>query len=65
MDRKLSAALRTVGGTGSFSDYDVTGDGQRFVTLPETGQSSQSETGYVTLITNWFDELKRLVPTDR
>ena len=32
--------------------------------FPDTGQSSQSETGHVTLATNWFDELKRLVPTD-
>jgi len=28
----------------------------------DAGQSTQ--TGMVTLITNWFDELKRLVPTD-
>ncbi len=25
---------------------------------------SQTGSGHVTLITNWFDELKRLVPTD-
>ncbi len=44
------------------SDYDVTGDGQRFVMFPDPGQDTQ--TGMVTLVTNWFDELKRLVPTD-
>ncbi len=32
--------------------------------FPDTGQSSQSDSGTVTLVTNWFDELKRLVPTD-
>ncbi len=31
----------------------------------DTDQSSQSSRGHVTLVTNWFDELKRLVPADR
>ena len=41
----------------------MTGDGQRFVMFPDASQS-QADSGHVTLITNWFDELKRLVPTD-
>ncbi len=31
--------------------------------FPEDNES-QTRRGHVTLITNWFDELKRLVPTD-
>ena len=58
----LGGLAGLLGGFGS--DYDVTGDGQRFVMFPDTGQSSQSGSGHVTLVTNWFDELKRLVPTD-
>ncbi len=54
----------TIVGAGAFADYDVTGDGQRFVMFPDTGQSSQSDSDHVTFVTNWFDELKRLVPTD-
>ncbi len=39
--------------------YDVTTDGQRFVcnVLPEESVSS------VTLVLNWFEELKQRVPT--
>ena len=48
---------------GAYPDYDVTGDGQRFVMFPDDGQG-QISSGHVTLVTNWFDELKRLVPTD-
>ncbi len=47
-----------------YADYDVTGDGQQFVMFPDAGQS-QTGSGHVTLVTNWFEELKRLVPTDR
>ncbi len=42
----------------------MTGDGQRFVMFPETGAGEQLRSGHVTMVTNWFDELKRLVPTD-
>ena len=45
-------------------NYDIADDGQRFVMLPDTGQNTQGGGGNVTLVTNWFDELKRLVPTN-
>ena len=32
--------------------------------FPDSNESSQSDNGTVALITNFFDELKRLVPTD-
>ena len=47
-------------GSGA-SNYDVTPDGQGFVMIrtPESSGATQ-----VTLVQNWFEELKRLVPTN-
>ena len=47
---------------GSTSNYDVTDDGQRFVMVKSSAQGITGSTLHVVL--NWFDELKRLVPTD-
>ncbi|MDA2924547.1 hypothetical protein MYX65_07805 [Acidobacteria bacterium AH-259-L09] len=48
---------------GSFdSEYDVSLDGQRFVMIREDEQASAS-TDFVVVL-NWFEELKRLVPTE-
>ena len=44
-----------------FNQYDVSPDGQRFlinILLEEEDATS------ITLVLNWFEELKRLVPTD-
>ena len=46
------------------SDYDVTADGQRFVMFPEASETVELVNDHVTLVFNWFEELKRLVPTD-
>ena len=43
--------------TGVTSNYDVTADGQQFVMVNE-------ETSQIHVVLNWFEELKRLVPTD-
>ena len=40
------------------ANYDVTPDGQRFVMVPEKRILNQLQ-----VIVNWFEELKRLVPT--
>jgi hypothetical protein len=40
--------------------YDVTPDGQRFLMVKETPQASNIR---VNVVANWFEELKRLVPT--
>ena len=48
-----------VNGDG-FGDYDVTADGQRFVMFP----ASDDDPNRVTLVVNWFEELKRLVPVN-
>jgi len=42
--------------TGVTSNYDVTADGQQFVMVNE-------ETSQINVVLNWFEELKRLVPT--
>ncbi len=42
------------------SDYDVTADGQRFVMIKPGEQESAS----INVVLNWFEELKRLVPTN-
>ena len=42
------------------SNYDISPDGQRFLMIKEEeGQQDQ-----INVILNWFEELKRLVPTD-
>jgi len=52
-----------LGGTVAMSDYDVAPDGQSFVMFPRI--STGIVNNNVTLILNWFEELKRLVPTGR
>jgi hypothetical protein len=44
------------------SNYDVTADGQRFVMLQPDEGSNPSQ---ITVVLNWFQELKRLVPRER
>ena len=40
--------------------YDVTPDGQKFLMI-KTGEQQVSE---LNVVQNWFEELKRLVPTN-
>ena len=47
---------------GSTSNYDITDDGQRFVMVKSSAQTITGSTLHVIL--NWFEELKRLAPTD-
>lgn len=43
-----------------FGDYDVSADGSRFVMFP-TPAGAADETGqFVTIVTNWFDEVRRV-----
>lgn len=44
-----------------YKDYDVTADGQRFVMFPRA-REEEDPTHHVTLVFNWFDELRRLAP---
>jgi serine/threonine-protein kinase len=41
------------------SSYDVTADGQRFVMI----KPGEQESAQINVVLNWFEELKRLVPT--
>ena len=43
--------------------FDVTRDGQRFIVLLPQEDPSAPTTGHAILVLNWFDEIKRLVPT--
>jgi serine/threonine-protein kinase len=46
------------------AQYDVTSDGQRFLMLaPSPGTNSSVARPRIIVVQNWFDELKRLVPT--
>jgi serine/threonine-protein kinase len=40
--------------------YDVTADGQRFLFLREVHPPADAELDHIHVVTNWFDELKRL-----
>ena len=40
------------------ADYDVTPDGQRFLMMMDEATGSE-----INVVLNWFEELKRLVPT--
>jgi hypothetical protein len=44
----------------SFPDYDVSPDGQRFLML-KAAEQAQALT-QITVVLNWFEELKRRVP---
>ena len=42
-----------------FADWDVAPDSQRFVMFPSVEDSGQQEHPHVTLVTHWFDALRR------
>jgi hypothetical protein len=44
--------------------YDVSADGQRFLMIKETGEADErTPSARIILVQNWFEELKRRVPT--
>ena len=43
--------------------YDVTADGQRFLMIKED-PANESASAQITVVLNWVEELKRLVPTN-
>ncbi len=44
----------------AFQYYDISPDGKRFLMIKE----EESPTTQVNVVLNWFEELKRLVPTN-
>ncbi len=46
---------------GAVVHYDISPDGQRFLMIKEAGGDERQ--GQINVVLNWFEELKRLVPT--
>jgi eukaryotic-like serine/threonine-protein kinase len=46
-------------------NYDVSPDGQRFLMLKPSEQTSSSPLTQIVVVHNWFEELKRRVPTGK
>ena len=44
--------------------YDIAPDGQRFLMVKPVETTEGGRENQVVLVLNWFEELKRLVPTD-
>jgi len=44
-------------------NYDISPDGQRFLMI-KGGETTAQGQGQINVVLNWFEELKRLVPTD-
>ena len=48
-------------GFPSETNYDVTSDGQRFLMIKDSAQATSVT--QINVVLNWFEELKRRVPT--
>ena len=48
-------------GLFGFANYDVSADGKRFVMVQPVGTPERHE---LVVVLNWFEELKRLFPTN-
>ena len=42
--------------------YDISPDGKRFLFMKQLHNEERSSTGDIVVVTNWFEELKRLLP---
>jgi len=47
----------------SVRSYDISPDGQRFLMIKDAGMTGERQ-AQINVVLNWFEELKRLVPTD-
>jgi serine/threonine-protein kinase len=61
--RELFTGQYVYGNVGPFPSYDVTPDGHQFVMVKEGGETGATRQEII-LVLNWFEELKRLAPTD-
>ena len=48
--------------TPGYRYYDISPDGQRFLMIKES--SGEDSATQINVVLNWFEELKRLVPTN-
>jgi serine/threonine protein kinase len=65
-DTKLKREVAT--GFGGFgNNYDLAPDGQRFVMIKEGAATATvpAPAAQIVVVQNWFEELKRLVPTNQ
>jgi len=51
--------------TGMLPMYDVSPDGQRFLMVRPAEQAASSSLAQIVVVQDWFEELKRLVPTGK
>jgi len=56
----LFTARYTIG--GAVVNYDISPDGQRFLMI-KAADEEEGQPGQINVVQNWFEELKRLVPT--
>ncbi len=49
-----------LGGPWRYRSYDIAPKGDRFIAVGKTSEPIQ-----LNVVTNWFEELERLVPTDQ
>ena len=61
--QKLFEGEYISGNVGPFASYDVTSDGQQFVMIKAGGATGEARQEII-VVQNWFEELKRLVPTE-
>ena len=52
-------------GAGLDRDFDVTSDGERFLTVTSGTSTAGESSLLLVLVHNWVEELKRLVPSGR
>ncbi len=45
------------------TNYDISPDGQRFLMIKEA-EEEEGQQGQINVVLSWFEELKRLVPTN-
>jgi hypothetical protein len=55
--------LDTGGAQGGKANYDISPAGKWFVMVEEPRASAAAEPAQLSVVLNWFDELKRRVPT--
>jgi len=51
-------------GFGGRPNWDVSPDGQRFLMIKNAVQTGEDEQTSIAIVDNWFEELKRLAPTE-
>jgi serine/threonine-protein kinase len=62
---KLLEGRYVVGGAGILGrHYDASPDGQRFLLIKQAGADTAAAPPQIVIVQNWFEELKRLVPTN-